>query len=485
VKEVTWRPFHAEEQQHSLWVSKVEHKLRIIKEDLQTESGGFQILKVPEYRRQPSSAFTPVAWRFGLHNRENLVSAGSEDVKLAVVALFELDEQSIWISFCNDVVPDPERMLACYGLREEDTGLRTDEIKRVLAFDALSLAVYIEMVSSRVFLAPGDKRLWTREQVRMSGGAKRKFFATFDAWIWLVKFDLCKMENQIPFALIKEAIKHIKRRTNPQYEDEGHPNGSAAQDPDPYLEKWMKEAVWYGVNQFINISDDFFGKEKENPRLSESHHILDAAHKAICGVNGMQRKSDFTQTDYIHVPSVRRLKNSGIQIEGVVGPLCTMSYSKDTKCLSLPKMSIFDQTVPFFRNMAQYEEYSGSNKCMFHDYVLLMLDLIETPEDLRILTDCGVIQNPSRIRGFEMWKALDQGLALIDSSEEHNQMKRDIRSRCKLRRHRLWSEFRTLFLSKPWLALSALAVTLVTVATLIQTYAAVIGSDGMKPQFNP
>jgi hypothetical protein len=48
-------------------------------------------------------------------------------------------------------------------------------------------------------------------------------------------------------------------------------------------------------------------------------------------------------------------------------------------------------------------------------------------------------------------------------------------------RHRLWSEFKTLFLSRPWYTISVIAVTLVTVATLIQTYAAVIGSNKMKP----
>jgi hypothetical protein len=175
------------------------------------------------------------------------------------------------------------------------------------------------------------------------------------------------------------------------------------------------------------------------------------------------------------------LRDSGIEIRGVVGPLCTMSYNRETKCLSLPKIRIFDETVPFVRNMARYEQYSDIQACntMFHDYVILMLDLIETPEDLKILTDRGVIRNGCGIRGFETWKALDHGLIDRRSSKEHNRMKRDIR--CGLKRHRFWSEFKTLFFSRPWYTLSALAVTLVTAATLIQTYAAAIGSNGMKP----
>jgi hypothetical protein len=303
---------------------------------------------------------------------------------------------------------------------------------------------------------------------------------------WLVDCDLCKMENQIPFDLIKKAIKHIKRRTNPHYQDEEHPDVSAAHEPDAYLEKWMKRAVWLGVGQFIDISDDFYEKEegkekgKEKVWLSESHHILDAAHKAVCGVEGMRRTSDFSQTGYIHIPSARRLKDCGIKIQGVGGPLCIMSYKKRTKCLTLPKMAISNGAVLFVRNMARYEQYFRSMNCMFHDYLFLMLDLIVTWEDLKILTDCDVIPQGCGLTGFEMWKSLDPALGLIYSSKEHNQMKRDIISRCRLR-HRLWSEFKTLFLSRPWYTISVIAVTLVTVATLIQTYAAVIGSNKMKP----
>jgi hypothetical protein len=467
-------------------VSEVESRLRVVKEGLQTRADRFQILKVPEFFRQPSSVFTPKAWPFGLHNRENLVTTGPEEVKLAVVALFGLDEQSAWISFCNDIVPDPMQMLACYGLRAEAMNLKTDEIQRVLAFDALFLAVYIEVGCYSIDFALEDRSIWSPEHIRMSDEAVDNFFSACKAWTQIVNCDLCKVENQVPFDLIKKAIKHIQRRANPQYEHEGHPDPRddrwyvGGQEPDPYLEKWMKEAVWTVVNKFMDISDDFFEREKEKGRLSESHHILDAAHKAICGVNGIRRTSDDTLRGYMfHIPPARWLKESGIKIQGVVGPLCNMSYNKHTKCLTLPRMKIFEETVAFVRNMARYEQYSDSNSCMFHDYVLLMLDLIQTQEDLTILTYCGVINNGSGIEGFELWKALDQGLLLRDSSTEHNQMKRDINSRCKLRRYRLW--WKLSMLTKRALVTSLSVGTLVTVATLIQTYVAVVGSNGMKP----
>ena len=321
MKELTswWPYFNAEVlEQHSIWVSEVEDRLRVVKEGLQTKADRFQILKVPEFDRQPSSDFTPLAWRFGLHNRENLATTGPEEVKLAVVALYGLDEQSAWISFCNDIVPDPTKMLACYGLRDEAMNLQTDEIQRVLAFDALFLALYIETNSSNIDFARGDQRMGTDEHI--SDEAFENFLSTLGAWAQIVRSDLCRIENQVPFDLIKKAIKHIQGRTNPQNEHEGHPDlrhdacDVGGQEPDPYLETWMKRAVWDVVNVFMDTSDDFYKTEKEEPRLSDSHHILDAAHKAICGVSGIRRASDDSERDYISIPSARRLTDSGIKI---------------------------------------------------------------------------------------------------------------------------------------------------------------------------
>jgi hypothetical protein len=164
----------------------LEHRLRIVKEGLQIKSDGFQILKVPKYHRQPTSAFMPVAWRFGLHNRKDFARAGSEDVKLAVVTLFRIDEPSAWISFCNDVVSDPRRMLACYGFREEVTDSRKDEIKWVLAFDALFLAVFIDICTSSVSWASGGQRLCELETASKEANLWETLKSTFGPRIGLV-----------------------------------------------------------------------------------------------------------------------------------------------------------------------------------------------------------------------------------------------------------------------------------------------------------
>jgi hypothetical protein len=422
---------------------------------------------VPEIHRQPPEDFTPGAWRFGLHNRENLDTNGSEALKISYANAIGLVGDDLE-KFCNAVVDDPKSLLRCYGLQEEATSWSDEVVKYVLSLDALFLALEYD------WRMP-DEYLWTSEQMT-SIEEDVLFQSRNTSWVEsnVMDHDICKFENQIPFELIQRACTYLRKLKLGSAVTSDESN-----EAEVWEKQWKATAVSDGIDSFINVPDSL----KVDDQLGSSQHILGFAYEVVCG--GLQRTSDASQSYYIHVPSARRLRDSGIKIVGVVGALCTMSYNKETRCLTLPKMKIFDQTVPFVRNMARYEEYSDDDKCMFHDYVLFMLDLIETPEDLRFLTDCDVIHNECGVRGFEMWTGLEQGITAVPSSKEHNEMKGAINRRCKLRQHRFWSELRTLFLSRPWYTLFALAVALITVGTLIQTYAAVIGSDGMKTKFRP
>ena len=109
------------QQRCSSWIFKVEHALRSNPEHV-LEYQEFYIPKMPEYCRQPSAAYAPLEWRFGLHNREELNTSGSEAMKLSIASALGLVGQK-WKDFCENVVSD-ECLLdikQCYGLREEET----------------------------------------------------------------------------------------------------------------------------------------------------------------------------------------------------------------------------------------------------------------------------------------------------------------------------------------------------------------------------
>ena len=428
-------------------------------------------MKVPEYDRDPPEEFTPVAWRFGLHNRENLDTNGSKAIKISYADAFGLvgDELD---KFCNAVVDDPKSMLRCYGLQEEAINWSEDVVKYVLALDALFLALEFDWSIPGEYLWSSEQKASMREDVLFQMRSK--------SWAdsGLMQFDICKYENQIPFELIERVCQYL-RKLKP---DKEHVlNDDQEAELYQFWEKrWKAEVVKEGVNPFMDLDYESERKEELFP-LTNGQHILGLAYEAICGHEGVERTCDESQKDYIHIPSATELRESGIRIKGVPEmPLCTMS--DEGHYLSLPRMNIYDSTISFIRNMGIYEEQQAG-KCMFHDYVLLLLDLIKTSADLELLIDKGVVYNACGVKAFDKWTALEQGLSEVKSSREHHQMKAAIKKRCEYKRYRLWSEFNARFCSRPWLVLSTIAVVLVTLATLIQTYATIIETDRMKPQF--
>ena len=297
----------------------MKYSLRTDEENV-VNNFGFYILKVPEYVRQAGSPnnYTPVDWRFGLHNRENLEITGSEALKLSVAVACRLVGER-WDNFCDVVVDDPRSMLRCYGLPQE-ASMREEEIKYMLALDAL-------------FLAVGVQSWNVMEPIR------RLFQVGWSTGYGVLLCDIFKVENQIPFLLIERAIGYLKEQ-GLRLEDRVNLNaeGNDTQLHRRYLEEWMSEAVYFTVSNFMNVR--VFMKDKSY--TLQCKHILGAAYKVICGPKGVWSRSDFSQ-HYVHVPSATKLLASGITIRAVSGPLCSMAYAN--KCLSLPKIRFSDATV--------------------------------------------------------------------------------------------------------------------------------------------
>jgi len=116
-----------------------------------------------------------------------------------------------------------------------------------------------------------------------------------------------------------------------------------------------------------------------------------------------------------------------------------------------------------------------------------MADLIGSVDDVRLLIKHGVIKTHLRpeMAVLDMWRSLNEGLWYSYVSKSTIEVAENLYKHCKARKNVTISEFFQLFCSRPWYAESAIAVTLVTLATLVQTYTAVIGSNKMRPHFSP
>jgi hypothetical protein len=115
-----------------------------------------------------------------------------------------------------------------------------------------------------------------------------------------------------------------------------------------------------------------------------------------------------------------------------------------------------------------------------------MGDLIKSLDDVRLLITHGVfIYNGPEMALLDMWRSLNKECWVGNVSKSTIEVAKNLNKHCKSRKNVIITEFSHLFCSRPWYVVSAIAVTLVTLATLIQTYTAVIGSNKMRPHFPP
>jgi hypothetical protein len=185
--------------------------------------------------------------------------------------------------------------------------------------------------------------------------------------------------------------------------------------------------------------------------------------------------------------SATDLKKAGLRIEAIPGMMRQVAFKNS--CLSLPILQLHDRTESYFRNLAMYEvfDHYDDDRHAFADYLHLMSDLIKTPEDVAyLIDDCKVIRNElvTHQNAFEMWERLQSGLLLPKYSEDYRKRIVDsVNIQCESTLNVMRTEFYDTFCSKPWLAISVITAAVLLLATLIQTYVSVIGSNKMEPHF--
>jgi hypothetical protein len=185
--------------------------------------------------------------------------------------------------------------------------------------------------------------------------------------------------------------------------------------------------------------------------------------------------------------SATDLRKAGLRIKTIPGMVQQVAF-KDG-CLFLPRVQLHDRTESYFRNLVMYEVFDHYDKKRhaFTDYLHLMSDLIKTPEDIAyLIDDCNVIRNllGTHQNAFQMWDRLQSGLLPFKYSKDYRVNIVDpINLQCGFRLNVMRTEFYDTFCSKPWLAISVITGAVLLLATLIQTYVSVVGSDKMQPHF--
>jgi hypothetical protein len=217
------------------------------------------------------------------------------------------------------------------------------------------------------------------------------------------------------------------------------------------------------------------GEDLERPSLPSSatgeHFERPSLPSAATGV-------DFKRPS---LPSATGLKKAGLKIKGIPGMVRQVVF--ENSCLSLPIMSHSEKLQSYMYNMLAYE-YVHHLPPFFKDYLLLMSQLIKTPEDVSHLIACGVIRpyDGTEQLILQMWGSFHINYPRYSIEYKHK-IVYPINRHCASTLNVLVTDFYNTYCSKPWLVISAVSAIVVIVAMLIQTYVLVISSDKMQPHF--
>ncbi|CAK9181084.1 unnamed protein product [Ilex paraguariensis] len=88
------------------------------------------------------------------------------------------------------------------------------------------------------------------------------------------------------------------------------------------------------------------------------------------------------------------LQEVGIKFETATESSSLFDIKFKNGIMRIPPLQIDDDTEWFFRNMVAYEQYKrGTNAHYVTDYMTFIDCLLDSPKDVKILRDCGVIDN--------------------------------------------------------------------------------------------
>ncbi|CAK9181080.1 unnamed protein product [Ilex paraguariensis] len=190
--------------------------------------------------------------------------------------------------------------------------------------------------------------------------------------------DLLLFENQLPFDILVKLFDMTKDSNQQSASD------SIVDLALSTLAKW--------VPSFGNLPPS-----KIPPKNVD--HLLGLLHDTWCSsfaeiVSFRENICASYKSKWSTIKCATELREAGIKFKKATanGPLFDIKFEKGI--MTIPPLEIDDSTEWFFRNMIAYEQYNqGTEPTYVTDYVIFIDYLIDSPKDVKILCDCGVIDN--------------------------------------------------------------------------------------------
>ncbi|GMN75675.1 hypothetical protein TIFTF001_056724 [Ficus carica] len=230
----------------------------------------------------------------------------------------------------------------------------------------------------------------------------------------------------------------------------------------------------------IQLTTEFFGtifsttqpSIDPQPLLSrprESKHILDMLRNSL-----LWSYSDLNTAnlDWKPMPSVTSLKEAGIEFKSG-NSKSILDIKFENGVLEIPSLLIQETTEPLFRNLISLEQCCLSYQPVITSYAMLLDNLINTKDDVEILSQNEVLEN---------WLNVEEATQFFNKlytdtyvkAYYYLQLTNQVDKYCK----RSWPKYRTVlmrdYFKHPWASISFAVATFLVICAFVQTLFTII-----------
>ncbi|KAL7219960.1 hypothetical protein ACSBR2_012926 [Camellia fascicularis] len=260
--------------------------------------------------------------------------------------------------------------------------------------------------------------------------------------------DLMLFENQLPFFIVMQLFNMTK-------------NSSDSLD----------DLVRMVVSFFVLITPGLVLQAPVlNPREDEIKHLLGLLHYCCCHeFHSMVSQRNIVGIGDKSLKSTKQLQEAGIKFQKIEGPdLFDIRFVNGT--MEIPTLQVEDSTESFLRNMVAYEQYlPDTSRNHFTSYYVFMDYLVNTSEDVEILTDHGIIRNLLGDNEVVATMLNKLGNNIIESYTGYEEVYNNVNEHCRGKWNLWLAILRRKYFNNPWALISFLAAVVLLLLTVLQT----------------
>ncbi|XP_078161090.1 UPF0481 protein At3g47200-like [Carex rostrata] len=173
--------------------------------------------------------------------------------------------------------------------------------------------------------------------------------------------------------------------------------------------------------------------------------------------------------------SATELKQKGLKFTQQSNPRHMLDISFEYGVLKIPRLTIIDSTKPLFANLLAFEHSKyGKENSPFGRFLSFLDKLVNTPNDVTILQECGILENwlGSQEELADFFNQVSEGNFVASNhylAELYTEVNRYTESSWPRHRAKLIRDY----FSSPWATISVVAAFILLVLTLVQSFFAV------------